>query len=222
MKMKKMEASDFDSLVPFFDAMAQTSWLSDIHHKLMRFTGAWTGKDVIDIGCGTGRLLARGVEDAKTVTGVDLSKEMVDASLSLLVAKGAKDKSSSMVADAYKLPFSDNSFDISLSTCVMFLLPEPEKGIKEMIRVTRPNGVIGMLNPSKNMNPTEARRFAEKHNITGFEQTALVRWSNVSTARHRYAEEELTSLLEQLGTKSIKHQQVLDGLAVITVAEIVF
>ncbi len=218
--MRKMEGEDFDQLVSFFDGMARTSWLSSIHDKLKIQSGSWEGAHVLDVGCGTGRLLLRGIEEAEHVTGVDLSSEMIKASKQNFFLHNRAEKSTFLIGDAYDLPFEDDTFQVSLSTCVMFLLPEPEKGLKELIRVTSPEGTITMLNPSKKMNQLNAFDYSKKNGITGFEQTTLLKWSNVSTRRHRYTSLELTELLTRLGAKKVSHQEVLDGLAVITTAGI--
>ena len=55
--------------------------------------------------------------------------------------------------------------------------------------------------------------------MSGFEQTSLLKWSNVSTKRHRYTPEQLSEKLKGLGAKETKHIEVLDGLAIITVAD---
>lgn len=213
-----MNGEEFDELVSFFDGMASTKWLGAIHDELKSLTGDWSNKTVLDVGCGTGRLLLRGVEEAKHLTGVDLSSEMVKASKQNFFLHNRSDKATFVVGDAYELPFENGQFDIALSTCVMFLLPEPERGIAEMLRVLKGNGIIGMLNPTSKMNQAEAFSYCKKHGITGFEQTTMLKWSNVSTKRHRYSAEELTNILKNQGCSHISHTEVLEGLAMITIA----
>ncbi|WP_368504015.1 class I SAM-dependent methyltransferase [Alkalihalophilus sp. As8PL] len=216
--MRKMDGAEFDSLVSFFDGMARTEWLSQVHDQLKEMSTSWLDKDVLDVGCGTGRLLTRGLNEANRLVGVDLSPEMISAAKELFESLEATNKSFFKVGDAYELPFQNGEFDCVLSTCVMFLLPEPDKGIKEMLRVTKDKGHIVMLNPSETMNMEQASAYADLHNITGFEKETLVKWSNISTRRHRYSEETLTDLLMKLGAKKVRHQSVLNGLAMITLA----
>ncbi|WP_245947624.1 class I SAM-dependent methyltransferase [Bacillus taeanensis] len=214
-----MNGKEFDNLVLFFDQMARTSWLSKVHEELVHASGDWTEKEILDVGCGTGRLLLKGAEEAKRLTGIDLSSQMVEASKENFILHGYGHKSTFVTGDAYDLPFTNNSFDKCVSTCVMFLLPEPEKGILEMLRVTKNEGKIAMLNPAKDMNPQNAAKYAEKYHLSGFEETALLKWSNVSTSRHRYAIDELTNLLLACHAKRVVHKPVLEGLALITTAE---
>ncbi|MDN4073502.1 class I SAM-dependent methyltransferase [Fictibacillus terranigra] len=217
--MRKMNGEEFDELVAFFDGMARTSWLGEVHDQLKEKTGSWKDKKVLDVGCGTGRLLLRGADEATQLTGVDLSSEMIKASAQNFFFHNRSEKGEFVVGDACDLPFTDDRFDVALSTCVMFLLPEPDKGIQEMIRVLGNGGVLGMLNPSSKMSQMEAFRFCKDHDISGFEQTAMLKWANVSTRRHRYTSDELTTLLQGLSMKEVTHYEVLDGLAIITTAK---
>ncbi|WP_347550403.1 class I SAM-dependent methyltransferase [Pseudalkalibacillus hwajinpoensis] len=218
--MRKMQGEEFDSLVSFFDDMARTKWLGSIHDELKVASGSWEGKSVLDVGCGTGRLLLRGVEEASILTGVDLSSEMVKASKQNFFFINRSNKSHFSEGDACDLSFENSMFDLSLSTCVMFLLPEPEAGMKEMIRVTKEGGKVVMLNPSLQMDQIAAFEYAKQNNMSGFEQTSLLKWSNVSTKRHRYSSEELSQKLKMLGAKETRHVEVLDGLAIITIADL--
>ncbi|ADC48171.1 ubiquinone/menaquinone biosynthesis methyltransferase [Alkalihalophilus pseudofirmus OF4] len=217
--MRKMDGAEFDSLVSFFDGMARTNWLSKVHDQLKEMSGTWRSKEILDVGCGTGRLLTRGLNEADRIVGVDLSEEMITAAKELFQTSNTDTKNDFIVGDAYHLPFEDETFDCALSTCVMFLLPEPEKGITEMLRVTKKSGTIVMLNPSETMNPERASSYADRNQMTGFEKETLVKWSNVSTRRHRYSEQSLSSVLTKLGAKKVTHQPVVGGLAMITVAQ---
>ncbi|HET7616368.1 MAG TPA: class I SAM-dependent methyltransferase, partial [Bacillales bacterium] len=185
----------------------------EVHDHLKEQTGSWHGKSVLDVGCGPGRILMRGLGEAAALTGVDLSPEMIKAA-----RRNLGGAASLVTGDAYDLPFAENTFDIALSTCVLFLLPEPEKGISEMIRVTNDGGVVAMLNPSRQMDPEHAEQYCSKHGIEGFERETLVKWSNVSTRRHRYGSDQLTGILTESGAEMVTHEEVLDGLAIITVA----
>ncbi|MDM5316598.1 methyltransferase domain-containing protein [Fictibacillus sp. b24] len=214
-----MNGEEFDELVSFFDAMARTTWLKEIHDTLKETTGSWVEKEVLDVGCGTGRLLLRGAEDAKKLVGVDLSSEMVKASIQQFFYHELSGKSEFVVADAEDLPFKDETFDLALSTCVMFLLPDPANGIREVNRILKQDGMIAMLNPSEKMSQETAASYGKEQGISGFERTALLKWSNVSTRRHRYTEDEMTALLQNLRFTEIKHKEVLGGLALITTAK---
>jgi ubiquinone/menaquinone biosynthesis C-methylase UbiE len=214
-----MTGEEFDSLVRFFDGMALTNWLGSVHDTLKNEIGSWENKNVLDVGCGTGRLLLRGAEEAKHLVGVDLSEKMIEAAKQIY-AETNKINCNFVVADAYDLPFPNKEFDIVVSTCVFFLLPEPEKGLSEMLRVAKDGGVIAMLNPAENMCKDAAADYCTKYNLKEFEEKTLMQWSNVSTSRHRYSKDELTQLLKGHGAKEVVHKEVVDGLALITIAKL--
>jgi ubiquinone/menaquinone biosynthesis C-methylase UbiE len=213
-----MSHTDFDHMVSFFDQMVQTNWLSNIHRNIVDHATRNTQGTIIDIGCGTGRLLQRLMDKFGTGVGVDLSPEMVKEASRQAREKEFEQRLNFIQGDAYQLPFEDNEFDTSLSTCVMFLLPEPEKGIAEMIRVTKSKGQLMMLNPSPQMCIEAAKKYIQEHNIEGFEAEALLKWSNVSVMRHRYSKDDIQEMLISFGLSNIKFTEVLDGLAHITYA----
>jgi len=96
----------------------------------------------LDLGCGTGNytleLFKRGFE----VIGVDISKEM------LKIAKKKFPKSFFIRADAYKLPFKKETFDLVLSITMFEFIKKPEEVLKEIYKILKPGGelIIGTMN----------------------------------------------------------------------------
>ena len=99
------------------------------------------GDAVVDIGSGTGALTAAIVAAAPSsrVFGIDPSEPYVAYAQA---ASSSKRVCGSTVADAQHLPFKDASFDRTLSLLILNFIPDPEKALKEMVRVTRPGGTI--------------------------------------------------------------------------------
>ncbi len=93
-----------------------------------------SGKDVLEVGCGTGLVLERIAGFAKSARGIDLSPGMLEKAR----ARGL-DVSE---ASATELPFPDDSFDVTCSFKVLAHVPAIEKALSEMARVTRPGGVV--------------------------------------------------------------------------------
>ena len=92
------------------------------------------GRDVLEVGCGTGLVLMRIREFARTATGVDLSPGMLEKAQ----ARGL----SVQLGSATELPFDSNRFDVTCSFKVLAHVPEIEKALSEMARVTRPGGMV--------------------------------------------------------------------------------
>lgn len=63
------------------------------------------------------------------------------------------------VADVHNLPFKNDSFDRTISTCLLHHLDNPKKALEEMRRVTVHNGLISILVPC---DPGLAYRFAKR------------------------------------------------------------
>ena len=92
------------------------------------------GRDVLEVGCGTGLILARTAAVAKSHVGIDISEGM----LAHAEARGLDVQ----VASATALPFDDASFDLTYSFKVLSHVRELETALAEMARVTRPGGRV--------------------------------------------------------------------------------
>jgi SAM-dependent methyltransferase len=96
------------------------------------------GQRALDVGCGSGALveqLARRL-GAEKVAGIDPSESFAEA------ARARVPGTRVVVGSAESLPFEDDEFDATLSQLVVNFLDDPDQGLGEMVRVTRPGGVI--------------------------------------------------------------------------------
>jgi SAM-dependent methyltransferase len=105
---------------------------------LVAFADVAPGMRVLDVGCGTGALTAAlaGRLGASSVCGADPSEPFVRA---------CRDRAPGVevvVASAEDLPFANAAFDATLSQLVVNFMSDPEAGVREMARVTRPGGVV--------------------------------------------------------------------------------
>jgi SAM-dependent methyltransferase len=96
------------------------------------------GQRVIDVGCGPGALTAVLVERlaAANVSAVDPSEPFVAAAQARHPGVDVRQ------ASAEQLPFADRTFDAALAQLVVHFMSDPVAGLKEMARVTRPDGVV--------------------------------------------------------------------------------
>lgn len=217
--MRKFEAKEFDELVLFFDDMVQTKWLSSIHEQLKELTGCWNDLHVLDVGCGSGRFLLRGASEASSVTGIDLSCGMIDFAKKLYEERKIETKATFLTGDACSLPFLDESFDLVIATCLLFLLPNPEEGLKEMMRVVKPDGKLAILNPSERLTEQVAEKISNDAKLEGFEKKSFLHWAKVATRRHRYSKHTFSSWFTPYSVKTIKHHTVFYDSALLSVIE---
>jgi ubiquinone/menaquinone biosynthesis C-methylase UbiE len=92
------------------------------------------GKDVLEVGCGTGLVLERIAAFAASARGIDISPKMLEQAR----ARGLD----VAVGDATALPFPDASFDVACSFKVLAHVRDIERALAEMARVVRPGGFV--------------------------------------------------------------------------------
>jgi ubiquinone/menaquinone biosynthesis C-methylase UbiE len=99
-----------------------------------------TGLRWIDVGCGNGAFTTRLIERCSPaeIHGIDPS----EAQLAF-----ARTRSDARIAqfhqgDATTLPFPESRFDAAVMALVIFFVPDPAKGVAEMVRVVGPGGTV--------------------------------------------------------------------------------
>ena len=102
------------------------------------------GEDVLDVGCGAGMdtlIAAQMVGPTGSVTGIDMTPEMIDKARSSIAAMGLENVTI-VEGSAEQLPFGDASFDVVISNGVIDLIPDKDAVFSEIIRVLKPGGRI--------------------------------------------------------------------------------
>ena len=103
------------------------------------------GRDVLEVGVGTGLALPRYAAD-KRITGIDLSAEMLHKARKRVAALGLPNVVALREMDAEATDFPDGSFDIAVAMFVASVVPDPRGLMAEMRRVVRPGGNILFVN----------------------------------------------------------------------------
>jgi ubiquinone/menaquinone biosynthesis C-methylase UbiE len=97
---------------------------------------------VLDVAAGNGNVSLAAARRFAEVTSTDYVPELLAQGLRRAEAEGLP--MVTKMADAENLPFADATFDVALSTFGVMFVPHQEQAAAEMIRVTRPRGVIGL------------------------------------------------------------------------------
>ncbi|WP_214108639.1 class I SAM-dependent methyltransferase [Acrocarpospora catenulata] len=102
------------------------------------------GERVLDVACGNGNAALAAARRFCNVVGVDFVPALLDRARARAHAEGLD--ATFEEADAEALPFPDTSFDVVVSTCGAMFAPDQEQTARELLRVCRPGGRIGMVN----------------------------------------------------------------------------
>nr|WP_138159710.1 class I SAM-dependent methyltransferase [Peptoniphilus catoniae] len=94
--------------------------------------------DVLELACGSGQLSFSLSKHTKTWIGTDFSEKMI------LEAKkrGEYENLTFEVADATALSFADEEFDCVLIANALHIMPNPDRAMKEIHRILKPNGTL--------------------------------------------------------------------------------
>lgn len=105
---------------------------------------------ILDVATGTGDLAIAAMKlNPSKITGIDISKKMLEIGKVKIDRKGFSAKIELMQADSENIPFGDNIFDVAMVAFGVRNFSDPLKGLSEMKRVLRNNGMILVLEFSK-------------------------------------------------------------------------
>lgn len=117
------------------------SWLGE---SLVRELDVHSGERVLDVAAGNGNASLSAARRFADVLTTDYVPELLQEAEQRADADGVLLRT--QVADAQDLPFADGSFDVVLSTIGAMFAPDQEAVAREMARVCRSGGRIGMAN----------------------------------------------------------------------------
>ena len=111
----------------------------DLAQALCDAAGVAEGQRALDVGCGPGALASELVRrlGIDAVAAVDPSPSFAEGCRARLPGLRVEE------AAAERLPFGDAAFDRALAQLVVNFMTDPAAGVGEMVRVTRPGGVVG-------------------------------------------------------------------------------
>jgi SAM-dependent methyltransferase len=115
-------------------------WSQRAGAEFLNWIAPAPGLHWLDVGCGNGAFTELLVERCApaSVHGIDPS----EAQIAYAQTRASVASARFQLGDAMALPFPDSTFDAAVMPLVIFFVPEPARGVAEMVRVVRPGGLV--------------------------------------------------------------------------------
>jgi len=107
--------------------------INNFYSDLLAMVKPLNPQRILDAGCGEGFTIMKLMENGigKRLVGVENSK------IAISLSKKVNPQLTIKFGSVYSLPYKDNSFDLVICTEVLEHLNEPEKGLSELVRVSK-------------------------------------------------------------------------------------
>ncbi len=154
------ETSNEQQAVPVFDLSAvkarqQVMWASGdfsvigttlqiVGESLCEAVDLEAGARVLDVACGNGNAALAAARRGATVTGLDYVPDLLRRAHER--ARAEQLAMELVVGDAERLPFPDEDFEVALSTFGIMFTADHDQAAREILRVVKPGGRIGLAN----------------------------------------------------------------------------
>ena len=182
----------FNLWAPFYDCLFTTVFYQAIHQRLLEYVELKENAAVLDLGCGTGRLMNRLAAEFPTVRaiGLDLSSKMLREARTrnryhkrLIFVSGR----------AESLSFADRQFDAVFCTISLLHYPHPQQVFHQVSRVLAPGGRFYLVDG-----------YRGEHSFSSF-----VPWIGEMRLYNRQQREQLGT---EAGLSAIAHHYLLPGI----------
>jgi len=133
--------------VRMMESRGQTPTQARLRRRFLRFCRIVPGWRVLEVGSGSGvvaRDLAALVGPRGRVTGLDRSRVVLAAARRRAREERLDRRLEFRLGDAAALPFRTGRFDCALAVTVLLHVARPQAMLRELVRVTRPGGVVGL------------------------------------------------------------------------------
>lgn len=184
----------FNSTAGDYDNSSDGRFTERMYAPLLTALRKHQSGTLLDVGCGSGNILEPLSDTALQLVGIDLSENMIEEA-----GKRLNGRAQLKIANAEKLPFDDNAFDILVCNASFHHYPRPDMVLTEMNRVMKMNSVLYI---GESYIPGIARLF----------MNLFIRFSPDGDY-HIYGKKELIHLLDAHGFRLINFSQTAEHAA---------
>lgn len=142
-------ARAWDEVAPGYDELVTPANL-ELATRALRLAGVEPGTQLLDVAAGTGAVSLAAARLGAKVMAVDISPSMIER-----LGRRARDEDleiDARVMDGHALDLESDRFDMAASQFGVMLFPDLPRGLREMVRVTKPGGrvvVVAFGSPAK-------------------------------------------------------------------------
>lgn len=211
-------SGNYDSLNRMISLGTDQGW----RRNVLKMVSDTNPESILDIATGTGDLaILLSKSNAKRIVGLDLSAGMLEVGKTKVNGLGLQNKIEMIQGDSENLPFQDNTFDAITVAFGIRNFENLEKGLSEILRVLKPNGIFVILETSV---PT---KFPFKQGYRFYMKTFMPLMGKVFSKDKKAYEylsesaknfpygEKLNAILQKVGFKGVKHNPQTMGVATI-------
>jgi SAM-dependent methyltransferase len=120
-----------------------TETIADLQRVVVEHLEPRAGQRLLDLACGTGATAELAAATGAEVVGVDIAPALIEQAKARATEHGLE--IDYRVGDAEALELEDESFDLVTSTCGVMFAPDHEAVARELARVTKQDGRIGLV-----------------------------------------------------------------------------
>ena len=150
--MKNDSPEIYDKLARIYDQLFIC--LVPGHRRVGKYLQKEGIKNVLEVGVGTG-LTFKHYAPGTELTGIDMSEGMLRLARKK-VEKFPQTQIQLEQMDAQNLTFEDDSFECTYAPSLLSVVPDPQRLLQEMIRVTKPGGKIIIISHFQNQGAVDA------------------------------------------------------------------
>lgn len=211
-------SGNYDNLNRMISLGTDQGW----RRNVLKMVSATNPESILDIATGTGDLaILLSKSNANRIVGLDLSAGMLEVGKEKVKALGLSEKIEMIQGDSENLPFQDNTFDAITVAFGVRNFENLEKGLSEILRVLKPNGIFVILETSV---PT---KFPFKQGYNFYMKTFMPLMGKMFSKDQKAYEylsesaknfpygEVLNGILRKVGFKNVKHDPQTMGVATI-------
>lgn len=211
-------SGNYDNLNRMISLGTDQGW----RKKVLAMVSATNPTSILDIATGTGDLaILLSKSNAEKIIGLDLSAGMLEVGKQKIKALNLDSKIEMIQGDSENLPFEDNSFDAITVGFGIRNFENLEKGLSEIRRVLKPNGIFVILETSVPKKfPFKQGYFLYTQNIMPFmgklfsKDQKAYKYLSDSAKNFPYGE-ELNNILRKVGFLNVVDRPQTMGIATI-------